>query len=88
MTFFTLGKVLLALLWVAALVTALFPSMAMGGGLLIKAAAITLIIHVIELVFIDGRLRQLPNPLWQRVQVLLFGYFHWGRLGKGAEKPA
>lgn len=50
--------------------------------MLVKVALVTLVIHVIELIFVDGRLRQQPNPLWHRVQVLLFGYFHWGRLSK------
>ena len=82
MTFFILGKVLLALVWVSALVVALFPSMATGEGMLVKVALVTLVIHVIELVFVDARLRQQPNPLGHRVQVLLFGYFHWGGLSK------
>lgn len=86
MTFFTLGKVMLVLLYVSALVIALFPSLAMGEGMLVKIALITLVIHVIELAFVDRRLRQQSNPAWHRLQVLLFGYFHWGRLASVADK--
>lgn len=82
MTFFTLGKILLALLWGLALMALVFPAHAVGGAFLLKAALITLAIHVLELLFVDGRLRRLPNPWLHRLQVLLFGYFHWGRLSK------
>lgn len=82
MTFFTLGKVLLALLWLLTLIAVLFPSMSIGGGFVLKAALVTLVIHLIELMFVDWRLRGLPKPWVQRLQVLLFGYFYWGRLDR------
>ena len=79
---FTLGKVLLVMLWTLAALALLLPAMGAIDSLLIKAAVITLAIHLLELAWVDKRLRPLANPWAHRLQVLLFGYFHWGQLGR------
>ena len=74
------GKVAFLVFWLAVLVNLLEP-FAYPFQLLINGAAVALLIlHVIEVLAVGARVRNRPSPWLDRLQVLLFGVFHWYRL--------
>lgn len=72
----TIAKGLLLGFWLVALGNLLSPLPAPWDAWLQGAAAITLLLHLLELVLLRHLLRGLPAPAWQGLQVLLFGLLH------------
>lgn len=84
-----LGKVIALLFWLAVLANLIQPFAHPFGTLLNAAGALVLLIHIIETLVLRGRLRGRPRPGMDRLQILLFGVFHFATLPQpAAEQPA
>ena len=75
--FVGLGKVVALLFWLAVLANLLHPFAHPFATLLQVAGGLVLLIHIVELLVLGARLRGRPHPGLDRVQVLLFGIFHF-----------
>lgn len=72
-----LGKLIALLFWLAVLANLLNPFAHPFGALLTLAGGLILLIHIVELLALGKRLRGRPHPWMDRLQVLLFGVFHF-----------
>lgn len=75
-----LGKLIALLFWLAVLVNLLQPFAHPFGTLLNAAGALILLIHIIEVLALGKRLRGRPHPGVDRLQILLFGVFHFAAI--------
>lgn len=73
-----IAKGALAVFWLLALVNLLYP---FAGPYMTWAAALMLLVHVLEIALLHGRLQRQAEPWKDRLQVLLFGVLHVRGLG-------
>ncbi|MFV3305458.1 DUF1145 domain-containing protein [Pseudomonas sp. NY15181] len=79
-----LGKLIALLFWLAVLAN-LFLSFAHPFGTLLNVAGVLiLLVHIIEVVALRKRLSGRPHPRMDRLQILLFGVFHFATLPQPA----
>ncbi|WP_152221289.1 DUF1145 domain-containing protein [Pseudomonas sp. SCB32] len=84
-----LGKLIALLFWLAVLANLILPFAHPFSTLLTTAGVLILLIHIIEILALRNRLLGRPRPGMDRLQILLFGVFHFATLPQpAAEKPA
>jgi putative membrane protein len=74
------GKAAFLVFWLAVLANLLEPFAYPFHPLINGVAAALLLLHFIEMLATGARLKSRPSPWLDRLQVLLFGVFHWHRL--------
>lgn len=75
--FVGLGKLVALLFWLAVLANLLHPFAHPFATLLKVAGGLILLIHILELLALGARLKGRSSPWLDRIQVLLFGIFHF-----------
>ncbi|MDN6860631.1 DUF1145 domain-containing protein [Pseudomonas sp. CAN2814] len=80
-----LGKLIALLFWLAVLANLLQPFAHPFSTLLNAAGALILLIHILEVLALGKRLRGRPHPGIDRLQILLFGAFHFAGLPAPAQ---
>ena len=79
-----LGKLIALLFWLAVLANLIQPFAHPFSSLLNVAGALILLIHIIEVMTLRNRLRGRPHPRMDRLQILMFGVFHFATLPQPA----
>ncbi|MDH0304007.1 MULTISPECIES: DUF1145 domain-containing protein [unclassified Pseudomonas] len=83
-----LGKALTVVFWWVVLVN-LFMPQPLPFNLLINAAGIFLLsLHVLEVLFFNGSLRERSHRWFDRLQILLTGIFHVMSIPRPQEAPS
>lgn len=75
-----LGKLIALLFWLAVLANLFQPFAHPFSTLLNTVGALILLIHIVEVLALGKRLRSRPHPGADRLQILLFGVFHFAGL--------
>jgi putative membrane protein len=84
-----LGKLIALLFWLAVLANLIQPFAHPFALLLNAAGALILLIHILEVLALRKRLQGRPHPGLDRLQILLFGVFHFATLPQPAvDQPA
>lgn len=71
-----LGKALTVVFWWVVLVNLLMPADKPFHQLINLAGAMLLVLHVLEVLMFNGRLRERNHRWFDRLQILLVGIFH------------
>ncbi|CAG8866882.1 hypothetical protein PS627_02153 [Pseudomonas fluorescens] len=71
-----LGKVLTVIFWGVVLMNLLVPQPSPLNLLISAAGMFLLTLHVLEVLFFNGSLRERGHPWFDRLQILLTGIFH------------
>ncbi|TWI53057.1 putative membrane protein [Pseudomonas duriflava] len=75
-----LGKLISLLFWLVVIANLVKPFAYPFDVLLNLAGVGLLIVHGLEVLLLNGRIRRSPTPWRSRLGVMLFGVFHWHRL--------
>lgn len=84
--FLGLGKFLVALFWLVALVNVFKPLINPFDLLINLAGCLLLLTHLLEMLVFRGSLRDRPNPWRDRLCILLFGMLHVQTLRSSSER--
>lgn len=71
-----LGKGLTLVFWWVVLLNLFMPMLKPFNVLVTLAGATVLVLHVLEILFFNSRLRGRSHPWFDRLQILLVGIFH------------
>jgi putative membrane protein len=71
-----LGKGLTLVFWWVVLLNLFMPMLKPFNALITLAGASVLMLHVLEVLFFNSRLRGRSHPWFDRLQILLVGIFH------------
>lgn len=71
-----LGKGLTLVFWWVVLLNLFMPMLKPFNALMHLAGASVLLLHVLEMLFFNARLRGRSHPWFDRLQILLVGIFH------------
>ncbi len=81
-----IGRLITAVFWLA-VVASLFPGLEAPLNKLPLAGALVLVIHVMEALFWQGRIRQYSDrPGYDSIMVIIFGAFHMKEMNDTAVK--